>query len=50
MRATLNEACEVACALGPDEAESVENEVGSWFADWVARGFIVGIERPHRVR
>jgi hypothetical protein len=49
-RATLSEACEVACALGPDEATTVETEVGVWFADWVARGFVVGIERPHRVR
>lgn len=46
-RATLGEACEVACALGPEHAASVENEVGTWFADWVARGFVVGIERPH---
>ena len=44
-RATLSEACGVACALGPDAAASVENEVGTWFADWVARGFVVGIER-----
>jgi hypothetical protein len=44
--ATLGEACEAACALGPDDAASVENEVGAWFADWVARGFVVGIEPP----
>jgi len=41
--APLGVACEAACALGDEEAESVEREVASWFSDWVARGFIVGL-------
>lgn len=40
---SLGNACEVACALGDDEAASVEREVATWFTDWVARGFIVGV-------
>jgi hypothetical protein len=40
---SLGNACEIACALGDDEAASVEREVATWFTDWVARGFIVGV-------
>jgi hypothetical protein len=40
---SLGNACELACALGDAEAASVEREVATWFADWVARGFIVGL-------
>lgn len=40
---SLGNACEIACALGDEEAASVEREVATWFADWVARGFIVGV-------
>ena len=40
---SLGNACEEACALGEAEAASVEREVATWFADWVARGFIVGL-------
>jgi hypothetical protein len=42
---SLNEACEVACAVDADATREVESEVSSWFADWVARGFIVRIDR-----
>jgi hypothetical protein len=40
---SLGNACEIACALGDQEAASVEREVATWFTDWVARGFIVGV-------
>ncbi|MDQ2642283.1 MAG: DNA-binding domain-containing protein [Myxococcota bacterium] len=40
---SLGNACELVCALGDAEAASVEREVATWFADWVARGFIVAV-------
>jgi hypothetical protein len=46
--ATLSEACEVACAVGSGATREVESDVATWFADWVSRGFIVGIDRSDR--
>jgi hypothetical protein len=42
---SLSEACEFACAVDAEATREVESEVASWFADWVARGFIVRIDR-----
>ena len=43
--ATLSEACEVACAASSEAAAEVESGVGAWFEDWVARGFVVALDR-----
>lgn len=44
-QSSLGAACEAACALGTSAAERVRNEVAEWFADWVRRGWIVGLAR-----
>ncbi|HEY4103194.1 MAG TPA: DNA-binding domain-containing protein [Polyangiaceae bacterium] len=43
-RVPLVAACERAQAEIPEEAASVAANVGAWFADWTARGFIASIE------
>jgi hypothetical protein len=46
--ATSSEACEGACAVGSEATREVGSDVATWFANWVSRGFIVGIDRSDR--
>ncbi len=40
----LTTACERAAGTDPAHLEQIEAEVGSWFADWTRRGWIVNVE------
>lgn len=47
--ASLEEACEAACAPGPQATQLVLENLAGWLASWVRRGWVVGI-RPSLLR
>ncbi|HYO96573.1 MAG TPA: DNA-binding domain-containing protein [Polyangiaceae bacterium] len=44
--ASLEEACEAACAPGPEAIQLVLENLAGWLASWVRRGWVVGIRPP----